>query len=96
MTESTPKRRLPELKPVERRTFLRYSLIGSVSAGLGGFGLASLGFLWPRIGEGFGAEITVGNAQDILSEIDAERAPLHRNISADEVGTLRDAPEAEA
>jgi hypothetical protein len=36
------------LKPVERRTFLRYSLIGSVGAGLGGFGLGTLGLLWPR------------------------------------------------
>ncbi|MCC5948197.1 MAG: Rieske 2Fe-2S domain-containing protein [Nitriliruptoraceae bacterium] len=40
-----------ELKPVERRTFLRYSLLGSVGAGLGGFGLASLGFLYPRTGD---------------------------------------------
>lgn len=77
MAESTPKRRLPELKPVERRTFLRYSLIGSVSAGLGGFSLASLGFLWPRVGEGFGVEIAIGPAADLLAQIEAERAPLH-------------------
>jgi cytochrome b6-f complex iron-sulfur subunit len=34
-------RRLPEIKPVERRTFLRYSLIGSTAAGLGAFGAGS-------------------------------------------------------
>jgi cytochrome b6-f complex iron-sulfur subunit len=74
--EQTPKRRLPEIKPVERRTFLRYSLIGSTAAGLGFFGLASLGFLWPRVGEGFGAELVVGNAQEILDEVTSERAPF--------------------
>ena len=75
--EQTTARRLPEIKPVERRTFLRYSLIGSTAAGLGFFGLASLGFLWPRVGEGFGAELVVGNAQEILDDITSERAPFH-------------------
>jgi cytochrome b6-f complex iron-sulfur subunit len=74
--EQTPKRRLPEIKPVERRTFLRYSLIGSTAAGLGFFGLSALGFLWPRVGEGFGAELVVGNAQEILNEVTSERAPF--------------------
>ncbi len=74
--QSTP-RRLPAIKPVERRTFLRYSLIGSTAAGLGFFGLASLGFLWPRVGEGFGAELVVGNAEELLDEIRTERAPVH-------------------
>lgn len=63
------------LKPVERRTFLRYGLIGSVSAGLGGFGLASLGFLWPRLGDGLFGEVPMGNAAEIAAEIRAERAP---------------------
>jgi cytochrome b6-f complex iron-sulfur subunit len=75
--EQSTSRRLPEIKPVERRTFLRYSLIGSTAAGLGFFGLASLGFLWPRVGEGFGAELVVGNAQELLDEIQTERAPVH-------------------
>jgi cytochrome b6-f complex iron-sulfur subunit len=64
------------MKPVERRTFLRYSLIGSVSAGLGGFGLASLGFLWPRLGDGFFGEVALGDAAEIAAEINGERAPL--------------------
>jgi hypothetical protein len=42
------KRRGPAFKPVERRTFLRYSLVGATSAGLGGFALSALGFMWPR------------------------------------------------
>ena len=74
--EQSAKRRLPEIKPVERRTFLRYSLVGSTAAGLGFFGLGVLGFLWPRVGEGFGAELVVGNAQEILDEINTERAPF--------------------
>jgi cytochrome b6-f complex iron-sulfur subunit len=75
--EQNTARRLPQIKPVERRTFLRYSLVGSTAAGLGFFGLASLGFLWPRVGEGFGAELVVGNAQELLDEIQSERAPFH-------------------
>jgi cytochrome b6-f complex iron-sulfur subunit len=67
---------LPEIEPVERRTFLRYSLIGSTAAGLGAFGLGSLGFLWPNIGEGFGATFTLGNAEEVLATIRDERAPL--------------------
>lgn len=69
-------RRLPEVKPVERRTFLRYSLIGGTAAGLGAFGAGVLGFLWPNLGEGFGAVIDLGPAADVLDEIRAERAPF--------------------
>ena len=69
-------RRLPEIKPVERRTFLRYSLIGGTAAGLGAFGAGVLGFLWPNLGEGFGAVIDLGPAADVLDEIRAERAPF--------------------
>jgi len=66
-----------EVKPVERRTFLRYSLIGAVGAGLGGFGLASLGFLYPRPGDQLFGEIPLGNAQDIADQVQTERAPLN-------------------
>ncbi|TVR36296.1 MAG: hypothetical protein EA388_04205 [Nitriliruptor sp.] len=69
-------KRRPGLKPVERRTFLRYSLIGSVGAGLGGFGLASLGFLWPGSPEGLFGEVPLGNANDLADEIQNERAPI--------------------
>jgi cytochrome b6-f complex iron-sulfur subunit len=70
------KQRRPAFKPVERRTFLRYSLIGSVSAGLGGFGLSALGFMWPRPGDELTGEVALGNAASIASEIESERAPL--------------------
>ena len=51
------RRAKPERTPIDRRAFLRASLSGSVSAGPGGFALASLGFLWPRLGDGlFGGD----------------------------------------
>ena len=63
-------------KPVERRTFLRYGLIGSVSAGLGGFALSSLGFLWPRLGGGLVGEAPMGVAAELVAEINDARAPI--------------------
>ena len=66
-----------DIKPVERRTFLRYSLIGSIGAGLGGFGLASLGFLYPRTGDALFGEVALGNAQEIAAQVTAERTPLN-------------------
>lgn len=69
------KRRLA-VKPVERRTFLRYSFIGAISAGLGGFGLASLGFLWPRPGEGLFGEVAIDLAAGLADEISSTRAPF--------------------
>ena len=76
MTENT-KRRLPELKPVERRTFLRYSLLGGVGAGLAGFGVSFVGMLWPSLAGGFGADITLPlPAEELLAEIQREKAPF--------------------
>ncbi len=68
--------RRSEPRPVERRTFLRYSLFGATAAGLGGFGLASLGMLWPRLGDGFFGEVALGTAAEIAAEVTAARAPL--------------------
>jgi cytochrome b6-f complex iron-sulfur subunit len=69
-------KRRSEVKPVERRTFLRYSLFGATAAGLGGFGLGALGMLWPRLGDGFFGEVPLGNAAEIAAEITSLRAPL--------------------
>jgi cytochrome b6-f complex iron-sulfur subunit len=70
------KRRGPAFKPVERRTFLRYSLVGATSAGLGGFALSALGFMWPRPGDELTGEVAIGNAAEIAAEIASERAPM--------------------
>ncbi|MEX2324978.1 MAG: hypothetical protein WD576_04450, partial [Nitriliruptoraceae bacterium] len=64
------------LKPIERRTFLRYSLIGATSAGLGGFGLSALGFMWPRLGDGLFGEVPLGDAASLASEITSMRTPI--------------------
>ncbi len=80
MTENqkeAPKRRDPLLKPVERRTFLRYSLAGSIGLGTASFGAAVLGQLWPDLSGGFGAKITLPiKAADLLQQIRDERAPF--------------------
>lgn len=64
------------MKPMQRRAFLRYSLIGSVGAGLGAFGLASLGFLYPRPGDALFGQVPLGNAREMADRIIADRAPL--------------------
>jgi cytochrome b6-f complex iron-sulfur subunit len=72
-----PSRRLPDVKPVERRTFLRYSLAGGVGAGLAGFGAGLLGMLWPNLAGGFGADIVLPvPAAELLADIRAEKAPF--------------------
>ena len=52
-----------------RRQFLRGSFglgwLGVLSA----FGASSLAFLWPRIGEGFGARLNIGSEQEVLAAI---------------------------
>jgi cytochrome b6-f complex iron-sulfur subunit len=70
------RRAKPERKPIDRRAFLRASLIGSVSAGLGGFALGALGFLWPRLGDGLFGEIALGDARELAQRITSERRPI--------------------
>ncbi len=65
-----------DLKPVERRTFLRYGLIGATSTGLAGFGLASLGMLYPRPGDELTGEVDLGDAEELAEQIADERTPI--------------------
>jgi cytochrome b6-f complex iron-sulfur subunit len=65
------------IKPVERRTFLRYSLFGATAGGLGVFGVGAIGFLWPQLGAGFGAKITLPvKAPDLLDQILDTKSPF--------------------
>jgi cytochrome b6-f complex iron-sulfur subunit len=75
VADDTKSRRL-DVKPVERRTFLRYSLIGATSAGLGAFALASLDFLWPRPGDELTGEVPLENAEELAALINDTRAPV--------------------
>jgi cytochrome b6-f complex iron-sulfur subunit len=54
-----------------RREFLRNSWLLSMGGVLGAFGAASIGFLWPRLGGGFGAVIELGAEADLLEEVAA-------------------------
>ncbi|MPY94493.1 MAG: Rieske 2Fe-2S domain-containing protein [Acidimicrobiia bacterium] len=56
---------------VTRRQFLNRSIVGFMVFSLSGFGAAMIAFLWPTPKGGFGAEITVGNVDDVKAEIRA-------------------------
>ncbi len=61
---------------VSRRAFLRRGLVAGTVGALTAFGAASLGFLWPSLGEGFGAKVTVGKADELLDRITTARTPF--------------------
>jgi cytochrome b6-f complex iron-sulfur subunit len=53
-----------------RRQFFNRGMVTLMSVGLGGFGLACIGFLWPKLsGGGFGGKIPAGKLDDIRSSI---------------------------
>ncbi len=64
-----------DVKDVSRRKLLNRFMGGTLMVGLAQFGLASLDFLYPRLRGGFGAKITVGEAEDIRKEIAVGRDP---------------------
>ena len=61
----------PETLGVTRRQFLNRGIIASFTFGLSAFGAASLAFLWPPPGGGFGSKVTVGRLEDIEAAIRA-------------------------
>ena len=68
----------PEVIGVSRRQFFHRTIILMMQIGLGGFGLASIAFLWPQLGGGFGSAIRVGLVSDVLSEIRGANGFLYR------------------
>ncbi len=68
----------PEVIGVSRRQFFNRTIILMMQNGLGGFGLASIAFLWPQLGGGFGSAIRVGLVSDVLSEIRGANGFLYR------------------
>jgi cytochrome b6-f complex iron-sulfur subunit len=73
MVRSDEERSLPQ---ADRRSFLRVGLFGAVATGLGGFGLGSLGFLWPRPGDELTGEVPLGDAETLADLISSKRAPV--------------------
>jgi cytochrome b6-f complex iron-sulfur subunit len=58
----------PEEAGVTRRQFFNRALGATFGTFTGLFGLASLSFLWPRLSGGFGADVNVGAAADLLAQ----------------------------
>jgi cytochrome b6-f complex iron-sulfur subunit len=63
---------------VSRRQFLNRSIVGGMVLSLSTFGAACIGFLWPKVGGGFGSKIRVGRVTDLLQEIEASNGFLYR------------------
>src|SRR3546814_20529440 len=55
---------------VTRRQFFNRGLISFFGLGLSGFGAATLAFLWPKLGVGFGSVINLGSIQSVHAKID--------------------------
>src|SRR5438309_11179561 len=67
----------PETLGVTRRQFLNRGIVTAFGLGLGGFGLASLAFLWPSLKGGFGSTIKAGALNDILGQIRDKQTPVY-------------------
>ncbi|MEM7337971.1 MAG: Rieske 2Fe-2S domain-containing protein [Actinomycetota bacterium] len=61
----------PETLGVTRRQFLNRGIITTFILGLSSFGAASLAFLWPPPGGGFGSKVNVGRLEDITAAVRA-------------------------
>ena len=59
----------PEAIGVSRRQFFNRAMVTLMSVGLGSFGIAVIGFLYPKSGGGFGSKVNVGKLDDIVSGI---------------------------
>jgi cytochrome b6-f complex iron-sulfur subunit len=67
----------PEVIAVSRRQFFNRATITLMSAGLGGFGAAVLGFLWKGAEGGFGSKINAGKLDDIIAGIRSNKGFLY-------------------
>lgn len=67
----------PEVIGVSRRQFFNRATVTLMSAGLGGFGAAVLGFLWKGAEGGFGSKINAGKVDDIVAGIRSNNGFLY-------------------
>jgi cytochrome b6-f complex iron-sulfur subunit len=54
---------------MSRRDFFRTSWLGAMGLGLGGFGVASIQFLWPSLRGGFGSTINLGTVESLTQQL---------------------------
>lgn len=66
-----------EFLGMTRRQILNRGVILSTIAGLGGFGGASLAFLWPKLSGGFGSVVTAGAVDEIKAQIQTNKEPYY-------------------
>jgi cytochrome b6-f complex iron-sulfur subunit len=59
----------PDVLGVTRRQVLNRGIVTFMGLSLTGFGAAVIAFLWPRLGEGFGASIPIGSTSDVNGRI---------------------------
>jgi len=59
-----------ETMGVTRRQFFNRGIMTFFGVGLSGFGAATLAFLWPRSGVGFGSVISLGSMQTVQAKIE--------------------------
>jgi cytochrome b6-f complex iron-sulfur subunit len=59
----------PDLMAVTRRQFLNRGIVTFMGLSLAGFGASVIAFLWPKVGEGFGAAIPIGSPTDVNQRI---------------------------
>ena len=60
-----------------RRQFFNRSAVTLMTVGLSGFGVASIAFLWPKLGGGFGSKINAGKVDDLNSQIEGAKNALY-------------------
>jgi cytochrome b6-f complex iron-sulfur subunit len=68
----------PEEIGVNRRQFLNRSIVGGFALSLSGFGAACIAFVWPKGGEGFGADFDLGLISDVITEIRENNGFLYK------------------
>ncbi|GDX29203.1 hypothetical protein LBMAG13_16280 [Actinomycetes bacterium] len=62
---------------VTRRQFFNRATVTLMTASLGGFGAACIGFLWKGATGGFGSKITVGKIDDVVQSIRTNKGFLY-------------------
>jgi cytochrome b6-f complex iron-sulfur subunit len=67
----------PEKAELDRRQFLNKGLVGGTALGLGIFGVASIAFLYPKLGSGFGGKVKGGKVEDALAYFKTNHSPLY-------------------